>query len=714
MGEPWAYHILNRYFDEFIPAAIATAEAARAQGTSYSYLIQPLVVSLYFDCANAGLVSWPGSGFAHPGTPLLHCPNASSVNALKAALKRGDVYMHAFPHDGEASYYPDVTLFEAALQVAFDVADNLSIPRPTSVSQRDVPGWTRAALPTLNAHGINGLSFGAGTPPGKPDTPPIFVWRDEASGAEVVTTYETAYGTADTVFVLPNGIAFAACWQGDNRGAPDLNFTADAFETIRKQYPAAEIEASTLDAFFQVANQPEVKRLLPVITAEIGDGWIYGVPSDPLKNAQFRAACRLRRQCISDGRCDPQSAGMKAYDRLLTKIPEHTWGVAQAWFLPDYTNWSNTDFDKARAQQPNGFVSNNTVHADYNTTVNSWIEQRTWVTAGPAVLAHDEPGLAHDLAVELDAISHPQVPSSETGFTEISTSDLTTPIHCDGGIEVQFGLDGSLTQLITKSGEPSWASLTNPLGQYRYQSFTDDDYWHFLADFAIRLPGKGCEYQPGGNNDMSCGNFRKPNINIAHPKHRDMTGNLTSLKQKTGACEFLAEVTFPEEPVTNAGAPRTVVISVNVSAAGAEWDVYTTDKRPTRLPESLFFTFNPVVDASAYRLVTLNHTLDPTDTLGAHGNGSVYGGSPHLRGVEAVTGVAKDSPSRPFTLSSLDVPIVCTGKPIPFPTPRNSAPDMTYGVSYNIFQNIWNTNYILWYPYQPEDGVIRSRFSFSV
>ena len=134
-------------------------------------------------------------------------------------------------------------------------------------------------------------------------------------------------------------------------------------------------------------------------------------------------------------------------------------------------NWrrSNTNFDKARAQQPNGFVSNNTVHADYNTTVNSWIEQRTWVTAGPAVLAHDEPGLAHDLAVELDAISHPQVPSSETGFTEISTRDLTTPIHCDGGIEVQFGLDGSLTQLITKSGEPSWASLTNPLGQYRYQ-----------------------------------------------------------------------------------------------------------------------------------------------------------------------------------------------------------------------------------------------------
>ena len=48
------------------------------------------------------------------------------------------------------------------------------------------------------------------------------------------------------------------------------------------------------DLFFVEANRPEVKALLPVVTQEIGDGWLYGVPSDPLKCAQFRAACRLR------------------------------------------------------------------------------------------------------------------------------------------------------------------------------------------------------------------------------------------------------------------------------------------------------------------------------------------------------------------------------------------------------------------------------------
>jgi hypothetical protein len=33
------------------------------------------------------------------------------------------------------------------------------------------------------------------------------------------------------------------------------------------------------------------------------------------------------------------------------------------------------------------FVADNTHHADYNSTVNSWVEQRTFVTQAPALLA---------------------------------------------------------------------------------------------------------------------------------------------------------------------------------------------------------------------------------------------------------------------------------------------------------------------------------------
>ena len=55
------------------------------------------------------------------------------------------------------------------------------------------------------------------------------------------------------------------------------------------------------------------------------------------------------------------------------------------------------------------------------------------------------------------------------------------------------------------------------------------------------------------------------------------------------------------------------------------------DKRPTRLAESTFFSFAPAVEPAGSE-------MDPTDTLGKVGESyvdSVYGGSPHLRGVEA-------------------------------------------------------------------------------
>jgi len=108
---------------------------------------------------------------------------------------------------------------------------------PVAVSQRDVPGWTRATLPLLRKHGILGVSFGAGTPPGKPDVPPLCVWRDSASGAEVVLTYETGYGGDSTLFVLPNGVALAVAWQGDNTGPAPLDAVAGFYQQVSRAYP---------------------------------------------------------------------------------------------------------------------------------------------------------------------------------------------------------------------------------------------------------------------------------------------------------------------------------------------------------------------------------------------------------------------------------------------------------------------------------------------
>lgn len=228
------------------------------------------LASLYLDCGRGGMRFWPGIGApAKAGAPSIHCPNATSAAAFRAALGRGDIYFHGFAHNAQASSYPDASLFEAGIEMGERLADEVGVPRPTVVSQRDVPGWTRATLPLLNKHGIRGLSFGAGTPPGKVDVPPLCVWRDVASGAEVVLTYETAYGTVATLFVLPTGEALVAAWAGDNTGPASLADVEGFYATLQRQYPHAEVNASTLDAFFAAANKPEVKARLHVVTVRI-------------------------------------------------------------------------------------------------------------------------------------------------------------------------------------------------------------------------------------------------------------------------------------------------------------------------------------------------------------------------------------------------------------------------------------------------------------
>jgi hypothetical protein len=104
------------------------------------------------------------------------------------------------------------------------------------------------------------------------------VWRDEPSGTDVVATYETSYGTVKQVFVLPNGHAMVAAWDGDNSGPGDASTIQSFYAYLHQRFPGASVQATSFDEFFAVANTPEIKAQLPVITQEIGDGWLDGGP----------------------------------------------------------------------------------------------------------------------------------------------------------------------------------------------------------------------------------------------------------------------------------------------------------------------------------------------------------------------------------------------------------------------------------------------------
>ncbi len=59
--------------------------------------------------------------------------------------------------------------------------------------------------------------------------------------------------------------------------------------------------------------------------------------------------------------------------------------------------------------------------------------------------------------------------------------------------------------------------------------------------------------------------------------------------------------------------------------------------------------------------------------------------------------------------STLDAALVSPGEPTAFPSVRDK-PDMTKGMSFNLANNLWDTNYVLWQPYAPESANMKFRF----
>ena len=55
--EPYAYHITNRWLDEFFLTGVANANATRGTATPIRHMVQPWMVSMFLDCEHSGMLS---------------------------------------------------------------------------------------------------------------------------------------------------------------------------------------------------------------------------------------------------------------------------------------------------------------------------------------------------------------------------------------------------------------------------------------------------------------------------------------------------------------------------------------------------------------------------------------------------------------------------------------------------------------------------------
>ena len=245
---------------------------------------------------------------------------------------------------------------------------------------------------------------------------------------------------------------------------------------------------------------------LPVITKEIGDTWLYGVPSDPFKNVKFRELSRHRRECIERGVCDVADITMQRFDRLLTKIPEHTWGrhnlvsklVFGLSFLTagDYMNdqCNRKGFELTRIPHGNRIMVRPT----------KLFKQRRSAEKDKKYSA-----LARKMKDAMESVC-PSIPDT-TGYEKVvgTPAEQSENVYSCHGQKYRINMDMSMI-LDADEGKHKEEDVTSPaaehvLGLYTYQTLDALDYTKFDKDY-------GMAYCTPTTEDAGCHNFNKPNM----------------------------------------------------------------------------------------------------------------------------------------------------------------------------------------------------------
>jgi hypothetical protein len=125
----------------------------------------------------------------NPLTPPLVCPNATELANFKAHVHRGDIVWHAAPTPAQAeNQSPE--LFEAGLWMARRLdLQFYGHNRTTVYRSTDVPQTTRATVPLLRKHGMEGINIGSNPDPYYAQVPKLFRWLDPESGASVIFAF---------------------------------------------------------------------------------------------------------------------------------------------------------------------------------------------------------------------------------------------------------------------------------------------------------------------------------------------------------------------------------------------------------------------------------------------------------------------------------------------------------------------------------------------
>lgn len=391
-----------QYHRQFIPQAIATGEHFHAENPDDPAFVWTTGAWLILDHLENG--------------------TREQVRRLERAIERGLIVWHALPFTTHTELMSPA-LFGAGLSYARELDERFG-RQTIAAKMTDVPGHTLGMVPLLAAAGVRFLHLGVNTASPVPDVPPIFRWR-APDGSEIVVMYQASYGATEFPAASEVGLAFAHT--ADNVGPQNVPQTVEVWRDLRRDLPDAEIRASTLDAFGTALW--DARETFPVITDEIGDSWIHGAASDPVKLARFRALQRLY-----DRFAENLTPARLSFGRELARVAEHTWGVDIKSYLRDTSAWDRPAFDALRE----------TDHR-FRFVERSWEEQRAILDRAVAHLGPPDRALADAALSETALPAAEDGVLSDAGWTatlDPATGDIAS-VRAPSGAELR-GRDGSL------------------------------------------------------------------------------------------------------------------------------------------------------------------------------------------------------------------------------------------------------------------------------
>ena len=637
-------NIVRKYFEVYFPRAIETAAALRSNGKDrYVWTTGSWLIYQYLEKADA-----------------------ARRRRMEQALAAGDLAWHALPFTWQTELM-DRSLIAGALGFSHSLDQRFG-HATTGAKMTDVPGHTRGLIAPLAEHGVKFLDIGVNSASTPPDVPRVFLWKD-AGGDSLITMYHLhSYG--DVVRIPGSDLAVDIEVRDDNSGPHTVEEIRAIYARLRKQFPNAAVTASDLAG---IADAVEPYRgQLPVVTQEIGDTWIYGAASDPVKVARYLEVARLRKEWIAGGKLQPGDATDRAFLGSFLLEVEHTWGTDTKTWL-DFDHYTPHDLGQMLGQPK------------YQVVLSSWVEKRQDLLDAVATL----PAPMREQATRRIEALKPAEPRT-TGAALHPPAEAIETRHFTIALDPETG---AIAGLRAKGSGRDWASANHPLALFSYQTLSKADYDRFFDAYLK------------SHADWAPKDFGKPNIERFGAESRTWRPRLVECRHTSDSAghRIVAQLGIEDAAAEKAGRvawPNKMYLELALPDAEAVVEIVFSwfGKAANRMPEALWLTFQPSAsDPRGWLMNKSDGMVSPFDV--------VTGGNRTMHAV--LGGLRYQGPEGALAIETLDAPVVSLGERLPVYFSRNE-PNPANGFHFSLFNNGWGTNYIQWFG---EDARFRFRIT---